>query len=164
MFVNNKSTIKTFLTSDHHVCPKSPSFNNSPPVKKFSLFSFHIKIHPHICLELFWTVFVACKQVLSCVFLPWFRQDNFFTGGSNIMQLPEAKVFVSYKHAAFASQDINGWTGVVWIACGSLWCFISRLDSHSDGTPGTSFSKFSFLSHLKWYIYWIAWSRSHSWH
>ncbi len=34
----------------------------------------------------------------------------------------------------FTSQDINWWTGVVWITCGLLWCFISCLDSHSDGT------------------------------
>ncbi len=37
--------------------------------------------------------------------------------------------FVSYKHATFHFT-----TGVVWIACGLLWCFISCLDSHSDGT------------------------------
>ncbi len=23
----------------------------------------------------------------------------------------------------FASQDVNWWTGVVWITCGLLWCF-----------------------------------------
>ncbi len=32
-----------------------------------------------------------------------------------------------------SSQDINWWTGVVWITCGLLWCFY-QLDSHSDGT------------------------------
>ncbi len=31
----------------------------------------------------------------------------------------------------FTSQDINWWTGVVWITCD---VFISCLDSHSDGT------------------------------
>ncbi len=32
--------------------------------------------------------------------------------------------FVSYKYAVFfALQDINWWTGVVWITCGLLWCF-----------------------------------------
>ncbi len=30
------------------------------------------------------------------------------------------------------TQDINWWTGVVWITCGLLWCFFSCLDS--DGT------------------------------
>ncbi len=34
----------------------------------------------------------------------------------------------------FVSQDVNWWTGVVWISCVLLWCFISCLDSHSDGT------------------------------
>ncbi len=38
------------------------------------------------------------------------------------------------KHAAFTSQDVNWWTGVVWSTCGLLWCFINCLDSHSDGT------------------------------
>ncbi len=33
-----------------------------------------------------------------------------------------------------SSQDINWWTGVVWITCGLLWWFYQCLDSHSDGT------------------------------
>ncbi len=37
--------------------------------------------------------------------------------------------FVSYKHAASHVTD-----GLVWITCGLLWCIISCLDSHSDGT------------------------------
>ncbi len=31
--------------------------------------------------------------------------------------------FVSYKHTALDIQDINWWTGVMWITCGLLWCF-----------------------------------------
>ncbi len=34
----------------------------------------------------------------------------------------------------FTSWDFNWWTGVVWITCGLMWCFIRCLDSHSDGT------------------------------
>ncbi len=34
----------------------------------------------------------------------------------------------------FALQDINNWTGLVWITCVLFWCFFSCLDSHSDGT------------------------------
>ncbi len=34
-----------------------------------------------------------------------------------------------YKWAAFASQDVNWWTGEVWI----IVMFLSA-DSHSDGT------------------------------
>ncbi len=26
-----------------------------------------------------------------------------------------------------ASQDVNWWTGVVWISCGLLWCFLSAV-------------------------------------
>ncbi len=33
-----------------------------------------------------------------------------------------------------SSQDVNWWTGVVWITCGYSDGFISCLDSHSDGT------------------------------
>ncbi len=64
----------------------------------------------------------------------------------------------------FTSQDINWWTGVVWITCRLLWCFIRWLDSHSDGTHWwasvvmLNFSKY-FL--IKKHIYvmdgWMAW-------
>ncbi len=27
----------------------------------------------------------------------------------------------------FTSQDVNWWTGVVWITCGLLWCFFSAV-------------------------------------
>ncbi len=32
-------------------------------------------------------------------------------------------LFLTYKHKLLASQDINWWTGLVWIICGLLWCF-----------------------------------------
>ncbi len=31
--------------------------------------------------------------------------------------------FVSYGHTVFASQDVNWWTGVVWVTYGLLLCF-----------------------------------------
>ncbi len=31
-------------------------------------------------------------------------------------------LFLSNNHL-FSSQDVNWWTGVVWITCGLLWCF-----------------------------------------
>ncbi len=31
--------------------------------------------------------------------------------------------FISYKQQILSSQDVNWWTGVVWITCGLLWCF-----------------------------------------
>ncbi len=69
-----------------------------------------------------------------CIFLFWFRQDDFFTGESNIMGkghifwLEGFKLkkklhgFVYYKHTAFHFTRL-WWTGVMWISCGLLWCF-----------------------------------------
>ncbi len=37
--------------------------------------------------------------------------------------------FVSYKQF-FTSQELNWWTGVMWITCGLLWCFY-QLFGHS---------------------------------
>ncbi len=42
--------------------------------------------------------------------------------------------FVSYKHTAFDSQDVNWWTGVCGLLVDYCDVFISCLDSHSDGT------------------------------
>ncbi len=38
--------------------------------------------------------------------------------------------FVSHKLVAF----LKTWIDVLWITCALLWCFISCLDSYSDGT------------------------------
>ncbi len=41
--------------------------------------------------------------------------------------------FVSYKHAAFPSQDINWWTGVVWIIVmflSAVWTLILTAPIH----------------------------------
>ncbi len=37
-------------------------------------------------------------------------------------KLKRLNLFVTNTHI-FASQDVNSWTGVVWINCGLLWCF-----------------------------------------
>ncbi len=71
VFVRNKSIIKTCLTSNRCFWTKYESiiYNNaSSSVKKVHLLlSAHIKIHQHICLDLFCTV-VACKQCLICAY------------------------------------------------------------------------------------------------
>ncbi len=58
-----------FTYSPMDPLPSECPWNSPSPVV------FHIKIYPHIGLELF----------LLCRFLCWFRPDCFFTGGSNIM-------------------------------------------------------------------------------
>ncbi len=62
-----------------------------------------------------------------------------FTGGSIIMDYILSRILVKNVlmldlFQLLSSQDVNWWTEVVWITCGLLWCFISCLDSHSDGT------------------------------
>ncbi len=70
-----------------------------------------------------------------CRFLSWFRQDGFFTEGSVIesyfffkkwgFEVKNALMMYLFhtNMQLFTSQDINWWTGVVWITCGLLWCF-----------------------------------------
>ncbi len=65
-----------------------------------------------------------------CRFLSWFRPDHFFTGGSvidrGLKQWFEVKNTIMmnlFLLQLLASQDVNWWTGVVWITCGLLWCF-----------------------------------------
>ncbi len=64
----------------------------------------------------------------------------FLTGGSVVLdnevvfrqkQKLNDWFYLTNKHI-FTSQDWH--TEVVWITCGLSWCFISCLDSHSDGT------------------------------
>ncbi len=43
-------------------------------------------------------------------------------------------LFCTIMQLVLTSQDFKWWTGVVWITYGLLWCFISWMDSHSDGT------------------------------
>ncbi len=71
VFVRNKSIIKTFFTLNHHFWPKYESIihNDAPSSEKVKKKSVsHIKIHLHICLELFWTVF-AWKWCLVWAYL-----------------------------------------------------------------------------------------------
>ncbi len=74
-----------------------------------------------------------------CRFLSWFRQVHFFTGRKWIMdsyfsQKRPFEIKILIKNVwmmdffltnmqLLASQDVNWWTGVVWITCGLLWCF-----------------------------------------
>ncbi len=70
-----------------------------------------------------------------CIFLSWFRWDNWEKAILCIIDL-----YFSWKQEfevknvlmmdlflknmqLFTLQDVNWWTGVVWITCGLLWCF-----------------------------------------
>ncbi len=81
----------------------------------------HIKIHHHIYLKLIWTV-VTCKQCLICAYFSP-ESDNFFTGENNIIYCILAVRNSLKLKKLFASQDVNWYTGVVWITCELLWFF-----------------------------------------
>ncbi len=66
-----------------------------------------------------------------CRFLFWFRSDHFFHQRKHCFGL-QTHILVRKKilmdlffpnMQLLSSQDINWWTGVMWITCGSLWCF-----------------------------------------
>ncbi len=106
--------------------------NASFSQKVHPLLSSHIKIHLHIC---FWTVFTY-KQCLICAYFSPDSDKMTFSLEKAILWIDNMDIMDLFltNMQLFTSQDVNWWTGVVWITCGLLWCFISCLDSHSDGT------------------------------
>ncbi len=52
---------------------------------------------------------------------PYFSWKQWFEIRNVLMDL-----FITNTHL-FTSQDVNWWTGVVWITCGLLWCFYQLL-------------------------------------
>ncbi len=101
--------------------------------------------HQHPLTHMFVTVF-ACKWCLICAYSsPDWAEITYFTGESNIVNKGVTSNKVKKKKNMLMMdlfltemflnpQDVNWWTGVLWFTCGLLWCFISYLDSHSDGT------------------------------
>ncbi len=60
------------------------------------------------------------------------QEMDFSTGGQKfeVKNILTLDLFLT-NWQLLASQDVNWWTGVVWITCGLLWCFYQL---HSDGT------------------------------
>ncbi len=106
-----------------------------------------LKLLPHICLGLFWTVFFLQTVLYLCTFLFWFRPDNFFTGETiflyiivfiiyywfEVKSLLMTDLFLTNMQLLFHKMFIDGleWCGLLVDYCD---VFISCLDSHSDGT------------------------------
>ncbi len=66
VFVRNKSIIKMFLNSNCCFCLKYKSIiNNNVSSSEKNPSLSHIKIQPHICLELFWLVNAAWSVQIS---------------------------------------------------------------------------------------------------
>ncbi len=105
------------------------------PVKKkvHLLLSAHIKIHPHICLELFWTGF-ACKQFLIWAYFSPDSEKMAFSLEKAILRIVD--LYFSWKqrfdikiisfvcfletNPSFSLDKmlIDGWE-----SCRLLWCF-----------------------------------------
>ncbi len=87
-------------------------------------------------------IFLACKRCLICAYFSpdsdhttfsmekalLLIKDSYF---SQKQQFEVKNVLMLDLFQLLSSQDVNWWTGVVWITCD---VFISCLDSHSDGT------------------------------
>ncbi len=139
----NKSSIKTFLTSNCCFWLKYESLINnnafsiekvvwSESGEKYAQIKHRLQakeIHSQICLDWFWTV-LACKQCLMCAY---FSPDSDET-------LEEALLWIII---ILSSQDVNLWTGVVWITCGLLWCFYQLF--------GLSFWRHHSLQSIHWW-------------
>ncbi len=106
-------------------------------MKKVHILPSHIKIHPHICLELFWNAF-ACKRCLICVYFSPDSDETTFSLKKAILWIEDShfswKQWIEVKNVLmmnlfnkiyifFTSQDVTWWIGVVWVTCGLLWCF-----------------------------------------
>ncbi len=140
VFVNK--SIKTFLTSNYCFWPKYEFIihnNFSSSEKVHLLLSSNIKIHPHICLKLFWTV-LACKRCLICADIsPDSDQTTFsleetilwthILAGSDGLKLKTSRwICFLQTHCFSPSQDVNWWTGVVWMKQ-HLWIIVMFLSA-----------------------------------
>ncbi len=90
---------------------------------KRSLAGSHIKIQPHICLELFWLVNGAWSVQISLLIqtrtLFHWRKSYYGLWTQILVE----NVLMLDLFQLLSSEDVNWWTGVVWITCGLLWCF-----------------------------------------
>ncbi len=137
VFVNK--SIKTFLTSNYCFWPKYEFIihnNFSSSEKVHLLLSSNIKIHPHICLELFWTV-LACKRCLICADIsPDSDQTTFsleetilwthILAGSDGLKLKTSRWICFLQTHCFSLHKMLT-DGLEWCGwsntCELLWCF-----------------------------------------
>ncbi len=97
MFVIIKSIIKAFFTLNHHFWIKYEYIIHN------LLLSSHIKIHPHVCLEVLWTVF-AWNGLICAYFSPdadetsLSLEKQYFNQRSRILEIRLYDGFVSYKN------------------------------------------------------------------
>ncbi len=113
------------------------------PVKN-SISFCHIKIHTHICLELFWNVFTYISLLIQTRQLFHWRKCYYGLWCFSYKQRFEVKnvlmmdLFLTNMQL-FTSQDINWWTGVVWIIVmflSAVWTLILMAPIHCRASIG----------------------------
>ncbi len=110
--------------------------------KSVHLLFFNKKSKKSFCLELFWTVFACILLVFDlCIFLSWFRQDDFITRESNVMdrrfiffpkqhfKVKTPQWRICFFQTCLTRHELMDWSGVDYCNV-----FFSCLDSYSDGT------------------------------
>ncbi len=95
-----------------------------PQVKKSIFCCPHVKILTYsICLGLFWLVNSAWSvHIYFLIQTRWSFHWRKQYDGLQTCVLAEIDLILTNMQL-FTSQDVNLWTGVVWIVCGLLWCF-----------------------------------------
>jgi len=100
------------------------SHNNTSSSEQVHLLLSHIKVQPCISLELLWLVNGAWSVQISILI----KTIHNFHWRMLYYELWTLNTSWFLTKTYLSSQDINWWTGVVWITV----MFLS--DSHSDGT------------------------------
>ncbi len=74
---------------------------------------------------------LSCKRCLICAdFSPDSDQNTFSLEEALIWIMDHIwvkNILMLDLFKLLSSQDVNWWTGVVWITCGLLWCFLSAV-------------------------------------
>ncbi len=112
--------------------------SNSSWSEKVHLLLSHIKIHPHIWLEVF-----ACKWCSICAYFSPDSDKTTFSTEKARLSIEDSYFYISFKVKNVLIMDLfitntqlsnsQKLTDEL-VSCGLLFCFISSLDSHSDGT------------------------------
>ncbi len=142
-FVRNKSIIKTLKLYNHF---ESIIQNNASSSEKVHpLLSSQIKVHPHICLECFlpeiYVYFSPDSEMTFSLEKAILRIEDYYF--SHKWQFEVKSVLMMdlllTNMQLYTSQDINWWTGVVWITVmfvSAVWTLILTAPIHCKGSIG----------------------------
>ncbi len=96
-----------------------------PPVKKWSGLDQERHLHRSSTVYKLKQSKTALNKYVAGIWCERQQEMHFYTGGNIIMDYGfKLKMYLFLTNTyILSSQDVNWWTGVVWITCGLLWCF-----------------------------------------